>query len=132
MLLWPSLHELLESRRSRRVVTVSGVVSLIDPDAQDVSGVKHQIFLMEVRDVLGESGDAPQVGEVLLVSVRYGDAAGLDEPIPNLEAEAPIAVRGDYITPEEARATDDGERLGVLHFTHRPLGWVRYRGRLYR
>ncbi len=107
------------------------MVDEINPDDQDYEGSKHQIFVVRIEELTEGDRGAIEPGERVLVSVRYGDASGLRNPIDEIAPGQPIEIRGAYITPNEARIDADEERLGVLHFTHRPLGWVVYQGRKY-
>lgn len=122
-----------KERQDRKLVTVVGRITEMDPRRQDQRGVPHQIFTMEIRQVLDNRmrTDAAD-GQLVTAAIRYGDAESIPEPIPGLKAGQPIALRGVYIARQDARDTDgDGVRLAVIHFTHRPLGWVLYQGRRY-
>ena len=43
----------------------------------------------------------------------------------------PVEMQGDWIPADEATAGEDDPGLPVLHFTHRPVGFVRYEGEQY-
>ncbi|HYF92093.1 MAG TPA: hypothetical protein VD969_07585 [Symbiobacteriaceae bacterium] len=126
------LLELLRRKKQRIIVIVAGRIAEINPDDQDTEGVLHQIFTIridEVREDLKHSGAA--VGQIVTIAIRFGDGAGMHEPIPGLAAGAPIEVCGVYVRAEDAYAQPDGEQNPVIHFTHRPLGWVTYDGHRY-
>jgi hypothetical protein len=130
---WPSQYELEKSRRERTLVTVQATIAEYNPDDQDEEGAMHQILILRVTEVVEASnGAAVTVGDLLFLAVRYGDPSGLSHPIPGLATGNPIEVRGAYVTPEDAYPQPDGRLLGVLHFTHRPLGWIKYQGETYR
>jgi len=119
-------------RKARRTVTVQGTIVGYEEEDQDESGAHHQVFIVEVESVTpapGRSGLAP--GQRLYVVIRYGDSQGLEEAIPGIAEGKPVEVQGVYVTPEEAYDQGDGLQLGVIHFTHRPVGWVKFEGRRY-
>jgi hypothetical protein len=129
---WPSRVELEKSHKSRPSATVLGTIDRYDADAQDDEGALHQILILRVKEVLAASdGVSIEVADLLYVAIRYGDAAGIPAEIPGIEPGKEIEVRGAFVPPEEAYPQPDGRQLGVLHFTHRPFGWVRYQGELY-
>jgi hypothetical protein len=80
-----------------------------------------------------EGGTQSLVGTEVFVAVRFGDNEGLAEEIPGLQAGQPIEVQGEYIPEANAYPTDDNSSpvLPVLHFTHHPVGYVRYAGQYY-
>ena len=95
--------------------------------ALDQKGAHHQHFYVDIKRVM--DGDAELVeGKPVFVSVRYGDEEGLPEPIPGLLPGRPVIIRGKYIPSDEAYETDDNPGLPVLHFTHRPIGYVIFCG----
>jgi hypothetical protein len=123
--------ELERSRRTRKVVSVAGVITEIDPDQHD-SQDSHQILTIVVEDVLAD----PQhlgvfFGQLINIAIRYGDANGLHGPIPNLVVGEPLKVSGVYVPLKDAYPQPDGDRYAVIHFTHRPVGWVEYQGKHY-
>lgn len=130
VLRWPWL-ELLGKKRPHRAAQVTGRITEYDAADQDESGAKHQIFTLEVDEVVA----APvrmglRAGDRIYVAVRHGEG-GIEHPIPMLREGESVELCGAYIPPHEAYDRDGDDRLGVIHFTHRPLGWVRYHGRLY-
>jgi hypothetical protein len=111
---------------------VSGRIAEMNPEDQDEEGVLHQIIAVAVDLVLEDDKRAGLAeGEVVVVAIRYGDPSGFARPVPGLAVGELISVCGVYVAAEEAYAQPDGEQLPVIHFTHRPLGWVEYRGKRY-
>jgi hypothetical protein len=116
--------------RAKKDVTVRSTITEIDPDDRD--GSYHQIFSVRVDDIIQR---APQirivVGQTVNVAVRYGDRQGLPAAIPGLALGETITLCGAYINREVAYPEPDGDWNAVIHFTHRPLGWVEYMGHHY-
>ncbi|CAH2903017.1 MAG: unnamed protein product [uncultured Paraburkholderia sp.] len=97
-------------------------------------GANHQHMVIKIDKVLKfEGGTQNLVGIEVFVAVRFGDNEGLSEEIPGLQAGQPIEVQGEYIPEASAYPTDDNSDpvLPVLHFTHHPVGYVRYAGQYY-
>ncbi|HWI63138.1 MAG TPA: hypothetical protein VNT75_14920 [Symbiobacteriaceae bacterium] len=133
MFRWPSRAVLDRSRKLRLIVTVTGTITDYEPDQQDESGTLHQILVIRVEklDAAGRQPDLEE-GQEVHVAIRYGDPSGLEQPIAGLTEGAPIEMQGAFISAEEAYEQEDGRKLAVIHFTHRPLGWVKYQGKTYR
>ncbi|WP_338134883.1 hypothetical protein [Paenibacillus alvei] len=67
-----------------------------------------------------------------VVAIRYGDHMGLAEPISGIAEGQEIELQGEYIDHGHAYATEDNrDRSPVIHFTHRPVGYVIYQGKEY-
>lgn len=116
----------------RAVVTVVGLITEIDPDRRSASGARHQIFSVRVDEIRSDAGrSGVSVGEVVNVAVRYGDATGLANPVPRMAVGQEISLCGSYIVLQSAYPEADGDRNAVIHYTHHPVGWVEYQGRLY-
>jgi hypothetical protein len=93
----------------------------------------HQHLLINQIQILDiENGDPSTVTDEIFVAIRYGDGNGLPEPIPGLEAGQPIELQGVYIPADEAYPSEDNPGDPVIHFTHHPLGFVIYQGKLYK
>lgn len=113
-------------------VVVAGTITEMNPEDQDEEGVLHQIILVAVDEVVADDKrTGVTVGEVLLVAIRYGDPSGVAQPVAGLAEGEAIMICGVYVPAEEAYEQPDGEQMSVVHFTHRPLGWVEYRGKRY-
>lgn len=128
MLRLPALEIL--AKQTRLLVTVSGTITEVDPD--DVQGSRHQLFEIRVKQVQAdphETGVSP--GDLINVAFRYGDEGSSDERIKGLAVGEPIELRGAYVPRQQAYPDDDGDLHAVIHFTHRPLGWIEYHGRRY-
>ena len=69
----------------------------------------------------------------MFVAVRFGDTEGLDSQVVDLRAGQPIEIQGEYIDEAHAYPTQDNHNptLPVLHFTHHPVGYIRYEGVFY-
>lgn len=123
---------LLRRQKHRVVVAVAGQIAEHDPDDQDLEGTLHQIFTVRVEEVLEDRHDSGvAVGQIVTVAVRYGDPSGIPAPIAGVAEGDPIEICGVYVRAEDAYAQPDGEQNPVIHFTHRPLGWVAFEGRRY-
>lgn len=124
------VFELDRSRPQRIVVTVAGSIQEVDPD--DTSGNKHQLFAITVEQVVDNPSHAAlKKGDIVNVSVAFGERRALPERIPDLAAGKPIRLRGAFIPKSSAYPEPDGDWEPVIHFTHHPLGWVEYQGKRY-
>jgi hypothetical protein len=130
---WPLLRDLIDRSSSRHVQTLAGIVAEWNPEDQDQDGAMHQILIMQVDDLVdvGRGAPRPSQGDLIYVVIRYGDQEGLPEPIPGIVPGDGITARGVFIPADEAYQQSPEGKFGVLHFTHRPLGWVEYRGKRY-
>jgi hypothetical protein len=73
-----------------------------------------------------------QISDIFVV-IRFGDQLGLPEPIKGLAEGEAIELQGEYIDENHVIAgPDNQQRLPVLHFTHRPVGFIIYKGTEYR
>lgn len=125
MIRLPSLVDL--DRAARLRVTVAGTITEIDPD--DTQGVRHQIFSIRVDEVIDDPDHAGvSAGEPVNAAIRYGDPGAMPQPIPDLAVGEPITLCGAYVPAEQAYPEADGDLAAVIHFTHRPFGWVEYHG----
>ncbi|HEY3364897.1 MAG TPA: hypothetical protein VGK74_07595 [Symbiobacteriaceae bacterium] len=116
----------------RTVVTVMGTITELDPDQQDHQGARHQILTIRVDEIItAPAGTALAVGDEVNLAFRFGDGASIDEPVADLAVGEPITVQGAFVPEQDAYGEPDGDRKAVIHFTHRPLGWVEYHGRHY-
>jgi hypothetical protein len=94
----------------------------------------HQQFVIKIDTVVKFEGGAQNlVGTEVFVAVRFGDSEGLAQQIPGLQVGQPIEVQGEYISEASAYPTADNSNpvLPVLHFTHHPVGYVKYQGHTY-
>ncbi|WCM22222.1 DUF3465 domain-containing protein [Paraburkholderia bryophila] len=113
---------------------VQGTISKVFPSPDNHHGANHQQFVIRIDKVLKfDGGTANLVGTEVFVAVRFGDDEGLAHEIPGLQAGQPIEAQGEYIPDSSAYPTADNDNpvLPVLHFTHHPVGYVRYNGQYY-
>jgi hypothetical protein len=130
---WPLLREFARSHEKRPLVTIAAVITRYDADEQDDEGALHQIIAVRVTDVVEvPRGVVVAQGDEVRVIIRYGDSQGLPERIADPTPGEPIEVCGVFIPAESAYTRPDEAPMDLIHFTHRPLGWVKYRGRTYR
>lgn len=127
-------HKLLKSRKGlppKNVITVSAeIMDNFIVCMADHRGALHQHFFVNLIDVT--EGDKTIVeNKPVFVATRYGDKAGLKEPVPNLEPGNSIIIRGVYIPSDKAYKSGDNPGFPVLHFTHKPLGFIVYGGVTY-
>ena len=73
-------------------------------------------------------GGADHGGNVF-VAIRVTEG-GIGTDIP-FEVDAPVELQGMFIPAGEAEPGADNPGLPVLHFTHRPVGFVIYGGKEY-
>lgn len=105
---------------------VSAQVSRVFPDRYNHDGAEHQhIWIDRVNALDGGAGYAGNV----FVAIRITEG-GVGRDIP-FAVGAPVEMQGDWIPADEATAGEDDPGLPVLHFTHRPVGFVRYAGEEY-
>ncbi|MGA8941228.1 MAG: hypothetical protein WB502_00680 [Thermoactinomyces sp.] len=111
------------------VVTVSASIAEIRGYDSDY---EHQHILVDEIEVIAvENGNASQIPDRAFVSIRI-DEQGIKQPIPGLRAGAPIVIKGEFIPEEEAYKMPYNCCDAVIHFTHDPVGYVRYNGVTYR
>lgn len=112
----------------KNVITVSAeIVDRFIVCMADHKGALHQHFFITIGQVV--EGDKTIVeNKPVFVAVRYGDKAGLEAPVPDLEPGSAIIIRGVYIPSQKAYKSEDNPGFPVLHFTHRPVGYVIYDG----
>jgi hypothetical protein len=105
---------------------VSAVVSRVFPDRFDHDGAEHQhIWIGKVTAL----DNGPDYDGNVFVAIRITEG-GVGQDIPFTENSS-VELQGDWIPAAEATAGQDDPNLPVLHFTHRPVGFVRYEGRQY-
>jgi hypothetical protein len=106
-------------------VTVEATVVKVLPD--DEKGAKHQRFLIHIDKVLENPKSVPvdTKGNVL-VALRYGDKDGIPE---RLHLEHAI---GKHMELKGMYVPNDGDKDPVLHFTHHPVGYVKFDNHVYR
>jgi len=105
---------------------VSATVSRVFPDRYNHDGAEHQhIWIDQIRALDGGDDYAGSV----FVAIRITEG-GIGQDIP-FEDGRPVEMQGEWIDADEATAGEDDPGLPVLHFTHRPVGFVRYEGEEY-
>lgn len=113
---------------------VQGTIVKVFASPENHHGANHQHFVIKIDQVLKfEGGVQNLVGTEVFVAVRFGDNEGLAQEIPGLQAGQPIEAQGEYIPEASAYPTADNVDpvLPVLHFTHHPVGYVKYEGQYY-
>ncbi len=113
---------------------VQGTLTRVFDAPEHHNGANHQHFIITIDKVLKfEGGTQKLVGTAVFVAVRFGDNEGLAQEIPGLKTGQPIEVQGEYIAEASAYPTQDNRDpvLPVLHFTHHPIGYVKYDGQYY-
>jgi hypothetical protein len=114
------------------VAHVQAVIVKYEGIVKDHSGAEHQHLLIRIEKVLSVKGGDPSmvVGEVF-VATRFGDGMGLSQPIPDLQEGQSIEMQGEYIDKNHAYPSVGNPGDAVLHFTHHPVGFVKYHGVTY-
>ncbi|NPT56971.1 hypothetical protein [Paraburkholderia elongata] len=113
---------------------VQGTISKVFLSPEFHNNANHQHFVIKIDKVLKfEGGTQNLTGTEVFVAVRFGDSEGLAQEIPGLQVGQPIEVQGEYISDASAYPTEDNSNpvLPVLHFTHHPVGYVKYQGQSY-
>jgi uncharacterized protein YqgV (UPF0045/DUF77 family) len=113
---------------------IEGTISRVFAAPENHNGANHQHLIVKIDTVVKfEGGQQNLVGTEVFVAVRFGDNEGLAQEIPGLAAGQPIEVQGEYISEASAYPTEDNSNpvLPVLHFTHHPVGFVKYAGEYY-
>jgi endonuclease G len=112
-------------------VEVTSVVITHLPDEKAEGEVIHYHVLINVNQIITGDDDIKDDlqrclnnKEKVFVAVRYGDKMGITEPIASgLEEGRELNIKGEWITKEKAY-THGGEKMSVLHFTHKPFGFI--------
>jgi hypothetical protein len=125
------------------VAHIQGTITKVLSNGANTGDGEHQHILVKVAATLPLKGNVGSpsdpsfqpdlVGHTLFLALRFGDSDANHGPIPFKEG-TPIEVQGEYISPDRARPTtgNDGKSgpiLGVVHFTHAPLGFIVYEGK---
>ncbi len=105
---------------------VSATISRVFPDRASHDGAEHQHIWIDAVSAL--DGGADYAGNVF-VAIRITNG-GIGHDIAFAKS-TPIELQGDWIPADEATAGQDDPGLPVLHFTHKPVGFVLYDGTKY-
>jgi len=101
-------------------------VSKVFPDRVVHDGAEHQHIWINELHALDGGGDYE--GNVF-VAIRVTEG-GIGTDIP-FEVRTPVEMQGLFIPAGQAEPGPDNAGLPVLHFTHRPVGFVEYEGERY-
>jgi hypothetical protein len=103
------------------MVHVKGRIEEILQD--DQYGLKHQCVVLCDVKVLRIAGDSTaEIKPRVLCTIRYGEDLGTDR-IRGLALGDEVEVQGEYLS--EAVSPSAYERqLPVIHYTHKPMGFV--------
>ncbi len=96
-------------------------VSKLFPDRVSHDGAEHQHLWIDSLQALDGASD--YAGNVF-VAIRVTEG-GIGTDIP-FELGTPVEMQGLLIPANEADPGPDNAGLPVLHFTHRPVGFVEY------
>jgi len=66
----------------------------------------------------------------VFVAIRVTEG-GIGTDIP-FKTDTPVEMQGMFIPADEAEPGPDNEGLPVLHFTHGPVGFVKYNDHIYK
>ncbi|MDB5400890.1 MAG: hypothetical protein QOF70_2765 [Acetobacteraceae bacterium] len=105
---------------------VKATVSKVFPDRISHDGAEHQHIWID--DLQALDGGADYQGNVF-VAIRVTEG-GIGSDIP-FEVGTPVEMQGMLIPADQAEPGQDNAGLPVLHFTHRPVGFVEYEGEEY-
>lgn len=120
---------LLRKRKQRDVVEIKANVKKRLED--DTTDDKHHHLKITVKEIVDTDIDVDkdltnsmEKSLPVFVSIRFGDRAGIPQPIKEgIDEGCEVHLRGEWIPKEKAYA-HGGEKMSVLHFTHHPLGFV--------
>ncbi|QDQ00024.1 hypothetical protein FOH38_05520 [Lysinibacillus fusiformis] len=114
------------------IVHVKATIKLVEEDDSDSKGGKHQHILINNIQVIDIKG-APKslVTEEAFCAIRYGDTLGLTKRIPDFKEGEEIELQGEYVDKTHAKVGIGNPGDPVIHFTHRPVGFVNYNGKHY-
>ena len=120
----------LRGLASRDIVEISSRLVKHLPDEKSGSVIHYQLLISLTQIITGDPDVKKDIDRCLkshenvFVAVRYGDKEGISEPIKHgLEAGNAIHAKGEWITKEKAYS-HGGEKMSVLHFTHKPMGFI--------
>ena len=105
---------------------VSATVSRVFPDRVSHDGAEHQHIWIDKLTALDGGEDYP--GNVF-VAIRITEG-GVGTDIP-FQQDTAVEAQGMFIPADQAEPGQDNQGLPVLHFTHRPVGFVIYEGEEY-
>ena len=105
---------------------VVAVVSKVFPERVAHDGAEHQHIWIDSLKAL--DGGADYAGDVF-VAIRVTEG-GIGTDIP-FQENTPVELQGMLIPADQAEPGPDNAGLPVLHFTHRPVGFVKYGGKEY-
>ena len=101
-------------------------MSRVFPDRVSHDGAEHQhIWIDDLQALDGGDGLAGNV----FVAIRVTEG-GIGTDIP-FKVDTPVEIQGMFIPADQAEPGQDNAGLPVLHFTHRPVGFVKYEGETY-
>ncbi|EJW15653.1 hypothetical protein M5X00_18585 [Paenibacillus alvei] len=127
-------HQLHPLSLHAPVVHVKATIVKVYPD-RERRGAMHQHFDVKINELISIKGAPASLVDMkqdTFVAIRYGDHMGLAEPISGIAEGQEIELQGEYIDHGHAYATEDNrDRSPVIHFTHRPVGYVIYQGKEY-
>jgi hypothetical protein len=113
---------------------IVGTIEHLFPSVVNHNGADHQHFRVKIDRVLEfKGGDLNITGQVVFCAVRSGDSEGLGTEIPGLAVGQPIEMQGEYVDDHDCYPLPDNENpvYPVLHFTHHPIGFIRYHDEFY-
>jgi hypothetical protein len=123
--------ETLRQSKPRDVVEVNAIIVEHQPDGVDSSRVHHYHLIIHVTDaklidpdVQKDVNRCIQQKAAVFIAIRYGDKLGISTPIKKgLSVNDKLDLKGEWI-PADKAYSNGGEKMSVLHFTHKPIGFV--------
>jgi len=124
------------------VAHVLGTIAAVLADGANTGDGEHQhlrVLVTAMSPLVGPVGDPEDptfqpnlVGQTLFLAARFGDSDANHGRILFVQ-DAPIEAQGEFVDTSRARPTagndgSDGPILPVLHFTHKPLGFIIFNG----
>ncbi len=122
--------EIVEHRRQQTRAVVEVAATLRERLPDDTSGADHIQFFITLTKIIQPdptvAADLDRVlaaGDDVFVAVRVGGADGVNGPIEGLVPGVGLDIKGVWIPQAQAYA-EGGEQVSVLHFTHKPIGFI--------
>ena len=122
--------DFVRTTQDRDIVEVNATVKQHYPDEKGKGVIHYQLLIMvtSIRlsdpDIKKDIDRCLKSHEPVFVAIRYGDTAGISKPIQSgIEPGSKLDIKGEWIPKDKAYA-HGGEKMSVLHFTHKPVGFI--------
>ncbi|MGQ8826374.1 hypothetical protein CN575_25615 [Bacillus wiedmannii] len=116
------------------IVHVKGIIKQVEEDDTNPQGGTHQHIIVDQVEFIDAHGlpESLTIDTIVFCAIRYGDNLGIRNRIPDLEEGEEIELQGEYLDKTTATPSEGNPGYVVIHFTHRPVGFITYHGTEYR